>query len=90
MSWVAVLDARAEPLLYINGERWHQPAVEEALEPFADRLVIIEETVTVRELTDRFPLALPFGVRRPGLVALTILGAFLAIIAVVVSLIENF
>jgi hypothetical protein len=90
MSWVAVLDARAEPLLYINGERWHQAAVEEALAPFADRLVVIEETVTVRELTDRYPLALPFQIRRPGLVFLTFIGVILAIIAVVVSLVENF
>ena len=89
-SWVAVLDARAEPLMYINGERWHQLAVEEALAPFADRMVVVEESTTVRELTDRYPLALPFQVRRPGLVLLSILGAILAVIAVIASLAENF
>lgn len=90
MSWVAILDARSEPLLYINGERWSQLAVEEALAPFAHKLITIDEPVTVRELTDRYPLALPFAVRRPGLVVLCILGAVLATIAVVVSLVENF
>jgi len=89
-SWVAVLDAKAEPLLYINGERWHQLAIEEALAPFADRMVVVEEPTNVRDLTDRFPLALPFQVRRPGLVLLTILGMVLAIIAVIASLAENF
>lgn len=75
---VAVLDANGEPLLRLTGARWDALAFAEAAQVFGDRLTVIEEPHTVRELTDRFPLALPFTVRRPVLVVLIGLGGVAA------------
>ena len=86
----AVLDANGEPLLYLNGAIWRPDDLKPALASFSDRLSVFSERATVREVTDRYPLALPFAVRKPGVTALGVLGALLAILIVAVSLVGTF
>lgn len=86
---LVLLDADNKPIVRVRGEFWSAEAIEQLAHSYAPRLTIVDEQLSRKQLTKRFPHFFGFAERRPYVFA-GIMLLVLAVLAIaVVTFIES-
>ena len=82
---LAVLDANGAALLRLDADVWRAEKLLDASIAWSDRIEIVDEPMTSRQLTDRHPMALPFRLHHSVLFVLCVVGGVCAVLALATS-----